>query len=495
MTNPNNPPQPFHAQPVTLTGEQAHRALLAQTRRKFLTSATGSLGSLALGSLLGKRAYATGSAAHASGGAPSVPHFAPRAKRVIHLCMAGGPSQFETLDPKPVMAKRNGEPMPESLTKGQPIAQLQGKALKIMGPQAEFSACGESGLEISDNLPHIQGIADEMCIVRSMLTEQINHDPAHTYFNTGSRVPGYPSMGAWLMYGLGSANENLPGFVVMTSEGGGQGQPIASRQWSNGFLPSRFQGVKLNSIGEPVYYVQSPDGISNPCQSEIVQAIIELNQEHSRVIENPEIANRIAQYELAFKMQTEVPDLADCSDESAETLELYGCKPGDGSFASNCLMARRLAERGVRFVQLYHRGWDHHSGVKDGVINAAKRVDKATAALVTDLKQRGLLDDTLIIWGGEFGRTPMAQGSGRDHHIRGYSLFMAGAGVQAGTAYGATDELGYNAVENPVHVRDLHATTLHLLGIDHQRLTFKHQGLDAKLTGVEPAKVIRELMS
>ncbi len=495
MTHQGNQPvdsTPLKLTPVTLSGEHGHRVLLDQTRRKFLTSATGSLGSLALAGLLGGKAF--GGSSIRPGSAAGIPHFAPKAKRVIHLCMAGGPSQFETLDPKPVMAARNGQPMPESLTKGQPIAQLQGKALKIMGPQADFKRCGESGIEISNNLPHLQGIADELCVVRSMLTEQINHDPAHTYFNTGSRVPGYPSVGAWLMYGLGTANENLPGFVVMTSEGGGQGQPIASRQWSSGFLPSRYQGVKLNSIGEPVYYVQSPDGVSNQCQSEIVQAIIELNQEHAKVVENPEIADRIAQYELAFKMQTEVPDLADCSDESADTLELYGCRPGDGSFASNCLMARRLAERGVRFIQLYHRGWDHHSGVKDGVKNASKRVDQATAALVKDLKQRGLLEDTLIIWGGEFGRTPMAQGSGRDHHIRGYSLFMTGAGVRDGMTHGSTDELGYNAVEDPVHVRDLHATMLHLLGIDHHRLTFKHQGLDAKLTGVEPASVIRDVL-
>lgn len=478
--------------PVNLTREHAQGILLGQTRRKFLTSATGSLGSLVLGSLLGKRAMA---APHTTAGhGLTKPHFAPTAKRVIHLCMAGGPSQFETLDYKPVLAQRNGQPMPESLTKGQPIAQLQGKALKVMGPQYKFSRCGDSGLEIADILPNIQDVADDLCIVRSMMTEQINHDPAHTYFNTGSRVQGFPSIGAWLMYGLGSMNENLPAFVVMTSEGGGQGQPIASRQWSSGFLPSRYQGVKLNGIGEPVYYVSSPDGVTTQCQSEIVQAVIELNQQHAKVVDDPEIKDRIAQYELAFKMQTEVPSLADCRDESKETLELYGCQPGDGSFASNCLMARRLAERDVRFIQLYHRGWDHHSGVKGGVRSAAGHVDRATAALVKDLKQRGLLEDTLIIWGGEFGRTPMAQGSGRDHHIRGYSLFLAGAGVEKGVTYGATDDLGYNAVENSVHVRDLHATMLHLLGLDHSRLTFKHQGLDAKLTGVEPARVIEDIL-
>jgi len=480
-------------QKTNLSRKQAQSILLSQTRRKFLTSATGSIGALALGGLLGKRALANSEPGIEEHGGLLKPHFAHRAKRVIHLCMAGGPSQFELLDPKPMMAKRDGEPMPESLTKGQPIAQLQGKALKIMGPQAKFSRCGKSGLEIADILPNIQNVADELCIVRSMMTEQINHDPAHTYFNTGSRVQGFPCIGSWLMYGLGSENENLPGFVVMTSEGGGQGQPISSRQWSSGFLPSRLQGVKLNSIGEPVYYVGNPDGVSHECQSEVLQAISQLNQEHAKVVDDPEIANRISQYELAFRMQTEVPELADCSDESKETLELYGCKPGDGSFASNCLMARRLAERGVRFIQLYHRGWDHHDKIHKGIRATSKMVDQGTAALITDLKRRGLLEDTLIIWGGEFGRTPMAQGDGRDHHIKGYSLFMAGAGINGGTTYGATDELGYNAVENPVHVRDLHATTLHLLGLDHKRLTFKHQGLDAKLTGVEEAHVVKQL--
>ena len=487
----------FELNPVELERQHAEKILLSQTRRKFLTSVSGSVGSLALGCLLGKQAFAAGDPRAAVFDDPlSRPHFKPRAKRVIHLCMAGGPSQFELLDPKPVMTTKNGQPMPKSLTQGQPIAQLQGRALKIMGPQAEFSKSGKSGLEIANILPNLQGVADELCVVRSMMTEQINHDPAHTYFNTGSRVQGFPSIGAWLMYGLGTENENLPGFVVLTSEGGGQGQPISSRQWSSGFLPSRFQGVKLNSIGEPVYYVNSPDGVSHECQSEIVQAINQLNQEHARVVDNPEIANRISQYELAFRMQTEVPDLTDCSDESKETLEMYGCDPGDGSFASNCLMARRLAERDVRFIQLYHRGWDHHGEIRKGIRSTAKLVDQATAALIKDLKQRGLLDDTLIIWGGEFGRTPMAQGSGRDHHIKGYSLFMAGAGVNGGTSYGATDELGYNAVENPVHVRDFHATMLHMLGLDHELLTFKHQGLDAKLTGVQgaSARVVRELM-
>jgi hypothetical protein len=420
---------------------------------------------------------------------------APKVKRVIDLCMAGGPSHLESFDPKPELERMHGQPMPESLTAGQPIAQLQGMALTAFKPQTTFKKCGRSGIEISDFFPHIQTVADEICVIRSMVTEQINHDPAHTYFNTGTIRPNHPSIGSWLLYGLGSMNDNLPGFVVLTSEGGGQAQPISARQWSSGFLASKFQGVKLNSIGDPVYYVGSPDGVSNPCQSELVEAINQLNQDHAKVVDDPEIANRIAQYELAFRMQMAVPDLTDFSDENPKIIEEYGCTPGDGTFASNCLMARRLAERGVRFIQLYHRGWDHHGNLRAGMEVASRLVDRATAALIHDLKRRGLLEDTLIIWGGEFGRTPMAQGSGRDHHIKGYSMFLCGGGIRNGTVHGATDEFGYNAIDSPVHVRDLHATMLHQLGIDHAQLTFKHQGLDTKLTGVEPAKVVHQVLA
>jgi hypothetical protein len=426
--------------------------------------------------------------------APYLTH-APKAKRVIHLCMAGGPSHLETFDPKPVLEENHGKPMPESLTAGQPIAQLQGQALKAFKPQTTFTRAGESGIEISDFFPHIQGIADEICVIRSMVTEQINHDPAHTFFNTGTIRPDHPSIGSWLLYGLGAVNENLPGFVVLTSEGGGQGQPISARQWSSGFLASKYQGVKLNSTGDPVYYVGSPDGVSTPCQSELIEAINQLNQDHAKVVDDPEIANRIAQYELAFRMQMAVPELTDFSTEDPKIIEEYGCTPGDGSFGSNCLMARRLAERGVRFIQLYHRGWDHHGGIRKGMERASRHVDQPTAALIRDLKRRGMLEDTLILWGGEFGRTPMAQGNGRDHHIKGYSMFLCGCGVKGGMTYGSTDDFGYHAMENPVHVRDLHATMLQQLGIDHSRLSYKHQGLDARLTGVEPAKVIRSILT
>jgi hypothetical protein len=409
--------------------------------------------------------------------------------------MAGGPSHLETFDYKPVLEKLDGQPMPKSLTQGQPIAQLQGRELKVMGPQHRFVRRGNSGLMISEVLPHIGGIADELCVIKSMHTEQINHDPAHTFFNTGTAISGRPSMGSWVLYGLGSESENLPGFIVLTSEGGGQSQPISSRQWHSGFLPSRFQGVQMHSSGSPVHYVGNPEGVGRQQQREIVEAVAKINATRNETLGDPEIATRLSAYEMAFRMQASVPELTDMSDETPQTIQRYGCTPGDGSFASNCLLARRLAERGVRFIQLYHRGWDHHGGVKNGVAKTASLVDQATAALVTDLKQRGMLDETLIIWGGEFGRTPMAQGSGRDHHIKGFSLWMAGGGIRGGTAYGATDEFGYNAVENKVHVRDFHATMLHLLGIDHERLTYKFQGLDFRLTGVEEARVVNEVLS
>jgi hypothetical protein len=339
-------------------------------------------------------------------------------------------------------------------------------------------------------------MADDICVIRSMWTEQINHDPAHTLMNTGSIIASRPSMGSWVLYGLGSEAEDLPGFVVLVSSGkGGQMQPIAVRQWSSGFLPSRFQGVKLNSIGDPVLYIKSPPGMSAEVQSDSIQAINQLNKTQYETVKDPEILTRIAQYEMAFRMQTSVPGLMDMSQEPRSVLELYGAKPGDGSFASNCLLARRLAERGVRFIQLYHRDWDHHGSVKSNVAIKAQETDQATTALITDLKQRGMLQDTLVVWGGEFGRTPMSQGGdGRDHHIKGFSFMLAGGGIKGGITYGATDELGYAAVENPVSVHDFHATMLHLLGIDHLRMTVKFQGLDARLTGVS-GEVLHKILA
>ncbi|MAW77910.1 MAG: sulfatase [Planctomycetes bacterium] len=424
---------------------------------------------------------------------------APKAKRVIFLCMAGGPSHLETFDEKPKLAQLDGQPMPESFTKGMPIAQLQGKELKCLGPRTIFQKHGDSGQMISDYLPHISTVADDIAIVRSMVTDQINHDPAHSFMNCGSIIPNRPSMGSWINYGLGSESENLPGFVVLTSVGGRNPQPIAARQWSSGFLPSKFGGVEFHSAGDPVHYVTNPPGISRDRQEHLVAAIRDLNRIRASTTDDPEIDSRISQYELAFRMQMSIPELMDISDESAETLEMYGAVPGDGSYASNCLLARRLAERGVRFIQLYHRGWDHHGGLKQFMKTCCGLCDKPTAALIQDLKQKGMLEDTLIIWGGEFGRTPMSQGGGddpgRDHHIKGFSMFLAGGGIQGGVTHGATDDLGYNAVENVVHVRDLHATMLHLLGIDHERLSVQYQGLDVKLTGVEKAKVVKEILA
>jgi hypothetical protein len=458
------------------------------TRRTFLGLSAAGLGSIALSTLWGSSSPAT-AADLSEPGVVYPRHVRPRAKRVIFLCMAGGPSHLETLDYKPKLAQMHGQPMPTSLTQGQPIAQLQGQALKCLGPQHAFARHGQSGQQMSTLFRYMPRIADDICIVRSMRTEQINHDPAHTFMNTGTAISGRPSMGSWVLYGLGRETDSLPGFVVLTSHGGGQDQPIAARQWHCGFLPSEYQGVQFQSTGDPVLYAGSPPGVGIEDQRLIVDSVNQLNRLRGTELPDAEIDTRITQYEMAFKMQASVPDLMDLSDEPPHVFELYGTRGGDGSFAGNCLLARRLAERGVRFIQLYHRGWDHHGGVKQGTRVTSQLVDQGTAALVLDLKQRGMLDDTLVIWAGEFGRTPMAQGDGRDHHIKGFSLWMAGGGIKGGISYGATDELGYNAVDNIVHVHDLHATMLHLLGIDHQRLTFRFQGRDFRLTDVHGSVV------
>ncbi len=459
------------------------------TRRALLGRATQGLGALALASL------ESGAQAQNLGGAWRGP--AGKARRVIWLSMAGGPSHLETFDPKPRLGEMHGQPMPESFTKGQQLAQLQGQKLTCYAPQLPFATFGKSQIEICALFPKIGSVIDEICFVRSMTTDAINHDPAHMFMNTGSQIAGRPSMGSWLTYGLGSAARDLPGFVVLTSLGqGGQNQPIAARQWSSGFLPSRYQGVPLRSKGDPVLYLTSPGGVSRESQGADIKAINALNREHNSLVDDPEIATRIAQYEMAFQLQASVPELMDISKEKKETLELYGCQPGDGSFASNCLLARRLAEKGVRFIQLYHKDWDHHGDIKNGVTLKAGEIDRACMALITDLKQRGMLDDTLIVWAGEFGRTPMSQGgNGRDHHNKAMTVWLAGAGVHGGMVYGASDELGYAAIENPTTVHDLHATMLERLGIRHEAFSYKFQGLDARLTGVEGAKVIQKILA
>jgi hypothetical protein len=420
-----------------------------------------------------------------------------RAKRVIWLSMAGGPSQLETFDPKPKLAEMHGQPMPESFTKGQQLAQLQGQKLNCFGPQHPFAKFGQNQIEICSLFPQIGSVIDDICLIRSMTTEAINHDPAHMFMNTGSQIAGRPSMGAWVTYGLGSESTDLPGFVVLTSLGkGGQNQPIAARQWNSGFLPTRYQGVQLRGKGDSVLYLNNPPGISRDQQGSDVAAINALNVQQQSMQDDPEIATRIAQYEMAFRMQASVPELMDIRGEGPSTLELYGCQPGDGSFAANCLLARRLAERGVRFIQLYHKDWDHHGGVKEGVALKAQEIDRACMALITDLKQRGMFHDTLIVWAGEFGRTPMSQGgNGRDHHNKAMTVWLAGAGMRGGIVHGATDDLGYAAVENTCTVHDLHATMMHQLGIEHDSFSVKFQGLDAKLTGVEGAKVIHEILT
>jgi hypothetical protein len=461
-------------------------------RRSFLSQTGIGLGATALGGLLGKDGIG------AEPGVAGIPHHRPKAKRVIFLCMAGGPSHLETFDYKPKLAELDGKPMPASFTKGQPIAQLQGQSLKCQGPLVKFRKHGKSGMEISDFLPWHAKMADDICVLRSLVTEQINHDPAHTFMNTGTAISGRPSMGSWINYGLGSTSENLPGFVVLTSVGGRNPQPIAQRQWSAGFLPGRFQGVELNSVGNPVHYVRNPAGVNHVEQRSVVETIAALNRKRNVTLQDPEVETRTKAYELAFKMQMSIPELVDFSGEPQEVLDMYGAKPGDGSFASNCLLARRLAERGVRFIHLYHRGWDHHGDLVRYMNTCCRLTDKPTYALVQDLKRRGMLDDTLIIWGGEFGRTPMFQGKGgpgRDHHMKGFSMWMAGGGIKGGITYGATDELGYNAIQDIVHVRDLHATMLHQLGIDHRRLAVKFQGLDARLTGVEKSRVLTDILA
>lgn len=469
-----------------------------QPRREFLQRGAFGLG--ALGFL-----HAAGALSGAS--APAVPrgvmtefHLRPRAKRVIFLFMGGGPSQFETFDPKPRLNKLWGKPMPESLTKGERVAQLQGAPLVILGTHQKFAKCGQAGVEVSDLLPHLRKVMDELTVIRSMQTDAINHDPGVTFMQTGHQLPGRPAMGAWLSYGLGSENANLPSYLVLLS-GQGQDQNVKSRYWTSGFLPTVHQGVQLRSPGEPVFYLDNPAGMNRAVRRRILDSVRELNQTRLETVGDPEIATRIAQYELAYRMQTSVPELTDLSREPKSAFDLYGDearKPG--TFAANCLLARRLAERGVRFIQLYHRGWDHHDGIQGRMIQECKKVDQPCAGLLRDLKQRGLLKDTLVVWSGEFGRTPMSQGDaksenyGRDHHMKAFTSWVAGGGFKAGAVHGATDELGYNVVESPVHVHDLHATMLRLLGIDHLRLTFKFQARDHRLTDVA-GKVVPGLLA
>jgi hypothetical protein len=477
-----------------------HRYESLHTRRDFLAKTGLGLGTAALAQLLGRDAFAAlpGEPSPLTGGLPGLPHFAPKAKRVICLFQSGGPSHLDLFDDKPVLRQRFNEDLPDSVRRGQRITGMVASQsrLAVQPSRFGFQPGGKSGTMISDLLPYTRGIVDDICLVRSMHTEAINHDPAITFFQSGSQQPGRPSMGAWIDYGLGRLSDNLPSFVVFVSVNKkAAGQGLLSRLWGSGFLPSKHQGVQFRGAGEPVLYLGDAPGISRDRRRLFIDGVAELNRHHLASSGDPEIETRISQYEMAYRMQRSVPDLMDLSGESASTLESYGADVNEpGSFARNCLLARRLAERGVRMIQLYHRAWDHHTNLEAGMKEGAEAVDRPTAALLEDLKQRGLLEDTLVLWGGEFGRTPMGQGTGRDHHILSFSLFMAGAGIKPGTTWGSTDELGYRAVENIVDVHDLHATMLALLGIDHHRLTTKFQGLDVRLTGVA-GKVVKGILA
>lgn len=472
---------------------------LGITRRHFFRECGVGVGKIALASLLADRLLASGISPVTTANplAPRPPHFAPRAKRVIHLFMAGAPSQLDLFDYKPALAKLEGQSLPESVVSNQHYAFIRPDAA-VLGPQFQFERHGESGAEISEMLPHLAKVVDELCMVRSVQTDQFNHAPAQIFFNTGFALPGRPSMGSWALYGLGCETENLPAFVVMST---GSGISGGSANWSSGFLPTVFNGVRLRNQGDPILNVSNPPGVDATLQRASLELVQALNEPNLATNGDPEIATRIASYEMAFRLQTSAPELMDLKSESAETLAMYGCDPDKASFARACLLARRMIERGVRFVNIYHEGWDAHSDVVGNLKNNCGQTDQASAALVMDLKQRGLLDDTLVVWGGAFGRTPMVEtnaalgrSQGRDHHPQAFTIWMAGGGVKRGVTYGATDELGFHVVENPVHVHDLQATILHLLGLDHERLTYHHEGRDFRLTDVS-GHVVRDLLA
>ncbi|HEV7401493.1 MAG TPA: DUF1501 domain-containing protein [Chthoniobacteraceae bacterium] len=470
--------------------------LAAQSRRQFFRRSGLTLGSAALAALL-RESHATTALANPL--APQPPHFAPKAKRVIYLHMIGAPSQLDLFDEKPALVQRDGQDCPDELLAGKRFAFIGGK-LKLAGTKFKFAPHGQSGQQFSELLPHLATVADDLAVVRSLHTEEINHAPAQMFLHCGFGRGGRPSFGSWVTYGLGTENQDLPAYVVMLSgPAGGAGTSM----WSTGFLPSVYQGIQFRSKGDPVLFLSNPEGESTAGRRRVLDAVGALNQAQLADVGDPEIATRISQYEMAYRMQTSVPELMDISKESPDTLAMYGAQPGKASFANNCLLARRLVERGVRVVQLFDSDWDHHADLGKRLSTKCKETDQPCAALIKDLKQRGLLDDTLVIWGAEFGRTPLAQGIngdgtatkvGRDHHKDAFTMWLAGGGVKPGVSYGATDDFGFNVAENPVHVHDLNATVLHLLGLDHERLTFQYQGRNFRLTDVH-GHVVKPLLA
>ena len=469
------------------------RHLHHTSRRQFFSRSGLALGSAALSSMLAEESPST------------APHFAPKVKRVIYLFMSGAPSQIETFDYKPKLEEMRTMELPASVRMGQRLTGMTAAqaSFPLAPSMFPFKQRGQAGTWVSDLLPHTANVADRICVIKSMHTEQINHDPAVTFFQTGHQIAGRPSIGSWVAYGLGSENKDLPSFVVLISQGSSSSgdQPLADRLWGSGFIPTRYQGVKFRAAADPVLYLSNPEGLAPAGRRRFLDDLAQLNEQHYQDFGDPEISTRVAQYEMAYRMQTSVPELTDLSKESEKTLELYGPdvkKPG--SFAANCLLARRMAERGVRFIQLFHRGWDQHVNLPENHPKQCRDIDQPSAALVADLAQRGLLDDTLVVWGGEFGRTAYCQGKltatdyGRDHHPRCFSVWLAGGGVKPGLSYGATDDFSYNITENPVAVHDLHATILHLLGLDHTRLTYKFQGRHYRLTDVH-GNVVRDVLA
>jgi Protein of unknown function (DUF1501) len=472
----------------------------AIARRHFLRDCTVGLGKIALGSLL---VGAVGGYRTAQADAPvnplavRPPHFAPKAKAVIHLFMAGAPSQLDLFDYKPKLAEYEGKPIPPDVIGSQRYAFIRADAA-VLGPRFKFAKYGECGAELSEMLPHLAKVVDEITLVKSVRTDQFNHAPAQIFFNTGFSQPGRPSLGSWVLYGLGAETSDLPAFVVMST---GTGISGGAANWSSGFLPSLYTGVRLRNQGDPILNVSSPTGFDKRLERDTLDLVGQLNRQRLAAIGDPEIATRIASYEMAFKLQSSAPELMDLSQEDQKTLDLYGCKPSEPSFARACLLARRMIERGVRFVNIYNEGWDAHSDVSGNLKNNCGKTDQASAALIADLKKRGLLDQTLVIWGGEFGRTPMVETNtalgrslGRDHHPQSYTMWLAGGGMKPGFTYGKTDDLGFNVVENPVHIHDLQATILNQLGLDHERLTYRYAGRDFRLTDVH-GKVVSDLLA